>query len=185
VIRDDPAEAARARAYQQDRAARQQTVAAHQAALTPGQRPLPESETTMATKHTDSAPEPSAANTRAVTDEATDEVVASVTDTQAAPPVARGLAATGNPHDLSTPQSPRLAPAAPAVPPGTDVGQDEVQAAVNVAEDQGYLGTTPDPTPDSAYTVAGVIAGEPTPETAGRDLGTVATRTPVPPRSRK
>ncbi|HET7386853.1 MAG TPA: hypothetical protein VFJ19_09360 [Nocardioidaceae bacterium] len=46
-----------------------------------------------------------------------------------------------------------------------DAGQAEVQAAVSEAEDKGYYGSTPDPTPNEAYTLAGVNAGQATPET--------------------
>lgn len=44
-------------------------------------------------------------------------------------------------------------------------GAAEVKEKVDAMNEKGYLGTEADPTPDSAYTVAGVIAGEPTPET--------------------
>lgn len=47
----------------------------------------------------------------------------------------------------------------------TDKAQEEVQKAVDAAEDKGYVGVPVDPTDKHAYTVAGVIAGEPTPET--------------------
>ncbi len=47
----------------------------------------------------------------------------------------------------------------------TDVGQDEVQARVDEANEKGYFGETPDPTPNENYTVAGVVKGAPTPET--------------------
>lgn len=46
-----------------------------------------------------------------------------------------------------------------------DAGQDQVQAAVDEETDQGFRGTKVDPTPDSHYSVAGVNAGKPTPET--------------------
>jgi hypothetical protein len=46
-----------------------------------------------------------------------------------------------------------------------DAGQAEVQATVGAAEEKGYIGVAADPTPDSHYTVDGVIAGKPTPET--------------------
>ena len=46
-----------------------------------------------------------------------------------------------------------------------DKAAAEVQKAVDKAEEKGFLGVEVDPTPDRAYTVAGVIAGEPTPET--------------------
>ena len=46
-----------------------------------------------------------------------------------------------------------------------DAAQAEVQAAVDAAEDKGYIGVPVDPTPKENYTVAGVLAGKPTPET--------------------
>jgi hypothetical protein len=46
-----------------------------------------------------------------------------------------------------------------------DQGQAEVQARMDEAHAQGYEGFAPDPTPNAAYTVAGVTAGAPTPET--------------------
>jgi hypothetical protein len=46
-----------------------------------------------------------------------------------------------------------------------DQGQAEVQARMDEAHAKGYEGYAPDPTPNSAYTVAGVTAGAPTPET--------------------
>lgn len=39
------------------------------------------------------------------------------------------------------------------------------QPALDKANEQGYLGDKVDPTPDSHYTVAGVVAAKPTPET--------------------
>lgn len=51
----------------------------------------------------------------------------------------------------------------PADAPGP--GSDEVTAAVNKAEDKGFLGVEVDVTPNSAYTVQGVTSGAPTPET--------------------
>ncbi|MFD6363172.1 hypothetical protein ACFWFX_25475 [Streptomyces roseolus] len=45
--------------------------------------------------------------------------------------------------------------------------QAEVQEAVDRAEDKGYIGVPVDPTPKDHYTVAGVVAGKPTPETDG------------------
>lgn len=57
--------------------------------------------------------------------------------------------------------------------PPQDAAQKEVQKAVDAAEDKGYLGVEVDPTPDAHYTVAGVLAGKPTPETDaghGRDV---------------
>jgi hypothetical protein len=52
----------------------------------------------------------------------------------------------------------------PAQPP-QDAAQTEVQKAVDKVEEKGYLGVEVDPTPDSHYTVAGVLEGKPTPET--------------------
>jgi hypothetical protein len=49
--------------------------------------------------------------------------------------------------------------------PPQDAAQKEVQKAVDEAEDKGYIGVEVDPTPDSHYTVEGVLAGKPTPET--------------------
>lgn len=49
--------------------------------------------------------------------------------------------------------------------PPQDAAQKEVQKAVDQAEEKGYLGVEVDPTPDSHYTVAGVLEGKPTPET--------------------
>ncbi|MFM9703596.1 hypothetical protein [Streptomyces galilaeus] len=46
-----------------------------------------------------------------------------------------------------------------------DEAQVEAQKAVDEAEDKGYIGTPVDPTPKENYTVAGVLAGKPTPET--------------------
>lgn len=44
-------------------------------------------------------------------------------------------------------------------------GGDQVQASVNKEQEQGFLGFAVDQTPDENYSVAGVIAGKPTPET--------------------
>lgn len=52
-----------------------------------------------------------------------------------------------------------------------DLGQAEVQARVDEATERGYVGTVPDPTPNEAYTLAGVVAKRPTPET---DAGAAA-----------
>lgn len=49
-----------------------------------------------------------------------------------------------------------------------DAGQAEVQATFDEANAKGYFGETPDETPNENYTLAGVIAGKPTPETTGR-----------------
>lgn len=46
-----------------------------------------------------------------------------------------------------------------------DEAQVETQKVVDEAEGRGYIGVPVDPTPKSHYTVAGVVAGEPTPET--------------------
>lgn len=46
-----------------------------------------------------------------------------------------------------------------------DGGAAQVQERTDRAEEQGYLGVAADPTPNEAYTVPGVIAGDPTPET--------------------
>lgn len=46
-----------------------------------------------------------------------------------------------------------------------DEAQQEVQKTFDEAEDKGYLGVPVDPTPKENYTVAGVLAGKPTPET--------------------
>ncbi len=48
-----------------------------------------------------------------------------------------------------------------------DSGEAEVQAAVDAENEQGFRGTRVDPTPLENYTVAGVTAGKPTPETEG------------------
>jgi hypothetical protein len=47
----------------------------------------------------------------------------------------------------------------------SDAGQAEVQAAVDQENKQGFVGVGVDPTPNENYTVAGVTAGKPTPET--------------------
>lgn len=46
-----------------------------------------------------------------------------------------------------------------------DSGEAQVQEKVDEANDQGFLGSSVDPTPRENYTVGGVIAGKPTPET--------------------
>lgn len=58
---------------------------------------------------------------------------------------------------------------APKTQPGLEratgaAGSDQVQAKMDAIQAVGYFGSVPDPTPDSAYTVAGVLAGAPTPE---------------------
>lgn len=45
-------------------------------------------------------------------------------------------------------------------------GNAEVQEAVDVETEQGYRGTSPDPTPNENYTLQGVVSGAPTPETS-------------------
>lgn len=54
-------------------------------------------------------------------------------------------------------------------PNQTDQPKDEASAAVqadfDAAAEKGYFGVSPDPTPRENYTVAGVVAGKPTPET--------------------
>ena len=46
-----------------------------------------------------------------------------------------------------------------------DSGEAEVQANVDAENEQGFSGTRVDPTPLENYTLQGVIAGKPTPET--------------------
>jgi|GEM_PF-2721763 len=46
-----------------------------------------------------------------------------------------------------------------------DAASKKVQELVNAETDQGFSGVEVDQTPNSAYTVGGVIAGEETPET--------------------
>ena len=48
-----------------------------------------------------------------------------------------------------------------------DAGEAELQERFDKEDEQGYRGIVADPTPNSAYTVAGVTSGEPTPETDG------------------
>jgi hypothetical protein len=86
---------------------------------------------------------------------------------------------TGAPATAPATAQPATAPATaqPATSPGTtpatsggtpstgDHGEDEVQETVDQEEEQGYRGTKADPTPDENYSVAGVLAGKPTPET--------------------
>lgn len=50
-------------------------------------------------------------------------------------------------------------------PAAGDAGADEVQAAFDAAADKGYFGTSPDPTPRAAYSVAGQLRAMPVPET--------------------
>lgn len=53
----------------------------------------------------------------------------------------------------------------------TDASATQVQKAVDEAEAKGYIGTTPDETPNENYTVAGVTSGKPTPETERGRVG--------------
>lgn len=46
-----------------------------------------------------------------------------------------------------------------------DAGKAEVQDNVDEETEHGFRGTKVDPTPDAAYSVAGVTKGAPTPET--------------------
>lgn len=47
----------------------------------------------------------------------------------------------------------------------TEKGLAEMQATFDAEHEQGFRGTKVDPTPNAAYTVAGVTAGDATPET--------------------
>lgn len=72
-----------------------------------------------------------------------------------------------------TPSSMDEAPGGPAPerpkpgvdPDATALGAAQVQDAVDTIEDHGYQGVSPDPTPRAHYSVQGVLAGKPTPET--------------------
>lgn len=46
-----------------------------------------------------------------------------------------------------------------------DLGQAEVQKLAEEEAEQGFRGVKVDPTPNHHYTVPGVLAGKPTPET--------------------
>lgn len=48
--------------------------------------------------------------------------------------------------------------------PGLDVGQDEVQAKMDLHTEQGFIGQTPDPTPNENYSME-TPPDAPTPET--------------------
>lgn len=48
---------------------------------------------------------------------------------------------------------------------GGDLGASQVAKTLNEWNDQGFRGVKVDPTPNEAYTVAGVTGGAPTPET--------------------
>lgn len=47
-----------------------------------------------------------------------------------------------------------------------DLGAAQVQEKVDKENEQGYAGSVPDPTPNEAYTVAGVLKNMPTSEKA-------------------
>lgn len=49
-----------------------------------------------------------------------------------------------------------------------DLGQAEVQKKADEEAKQGFAGVEVDDTPNENYTVAGVTAGKPTPETSGK-----------------
>ena len=53
----------------------------------------------------------------------------------------------------------------PNLEKGKDLGGEEVQAKMDEEVEQGFRGANVDPTPDANYTVAGVTANKPTPET--------------------
>lgn len=57
-----------------------------------------------------------------------------------------------------------------------DAGEAELQAIVDKESAQGYRGVVADPTPNSAYTLSGVAAGEPTPETHEEQADKAAAR---------
>lgn len=61
-------------------------------------------------------------------------------------------------------------------PTSKDAGEAELQAVHDEELEQGYRGVVADPTPNSAYTVAGVVAGEPTPETHDAQADKAAAR---------
>lgn len=59
---------------------------------------------------------------------------------------------------------PAVEPENQPVSAGDEVAQ-KVQEVTDRAQEQGFFGVEVDPTPNEHYTVAGVAAGEPTPET--------------------
>ena len=65
-----------------------------------------------------------------------------------------------------SPNSPDPNPTATSdeLPGEQDVGQGEIQAKVDIEEEQGFRGIKVDPTPNENYTVDGVTSGAPTPE---------------------
>lgn len=66
------------------------------------------------------------------------------------------MAAAARKED-SKPAEERQAPA--------DTGAAAVEHPADRAQEQGFYGVETDPTPNGHYTVAGVVAGKPTPET--------------------
>jgi hypothetical protein len=64
--------------------------------------------------------------------------------------------------DTEKNQSPKRASASTDA---AKASKEDLQAAFDEANEQGYFGTVPDPTPNENYTVKGVTSGAPTPET--------------------
>jgi hypothetical protein len=60
-----------------------------------------------------------------------------------------------------------------------DAGAAQVQEMFDRAEEKGYLGDAPDPTPNEHYTVKGVTSGKPTPETDPELAAKVQRRVPL------
>jgi hypothetical protein len=59
-------------------------------------------------------------------------------------------------------------------PQSGDGGNADVQAKMDEATEKGYFGITTDPTPNENYTIQGVSAGKPTPETDPKQAAKVA-----------
>ena len=59
-------------------------------------------------------------------------------------------------------------------PAEAEAGNAEAQQKMDAIHEKGYRGTTPDPTPNEAYTVAGVTRGDPTPETTRKVTDRIA-----------
>lgn len=59
-----------------------------------------------------------------------------------------------------------------------DLGASEVQKNMDVEQEKGYRGAAVDPTPNENYTVAGVTAGKPTPETDAKAAAAAASNAP-------
>lgn len=57
----------------------------------------------------------------------------------------------------------------------TEAAQAEVQKVVDKQVDQGFRGVEVDPTPNENYTVPGVLADKPTPETDADHAASVRT----------